>query len=86
MNDDAFKKLSEDSYQYFVSLGRPPKRNRHEEFVYKAGFCRGAALYKEALDHLMEEIGVLRGLECSYDSEEEIMAEVFLKLNQLCGN
>lgn len=37
------------------------------------------------LDNLWEEIRMLRCLEDSYDTQEEVIAEVFLKLNELCG-
>lgn len=38
------------------------------------------------LDYLQEEIGRLRALEGTYDTEEQVMNEIFLTLNKLCGN
>lgn len=36
-------------------------------------------------DEMEEEIRIMRGLEDSYDSEEDVLAEIFLRLNKLCG-
>jgi len=37
-------------------------------------------------DLVMEEIQRLRCLEDSYDTEEQVLAELLLGLNKLCGN
>lgn len=42
-----------------------------------------AAIVK--LDEVMEEIHRLRSLEDSYDTEDQVLAELLLGLNKLCG-
>lgn len=38
------------------------------------------------VQHLEEEIHLLRCLEDSYDSKDDVIAQVFLKLNELCDD
>ena len=85
MNDEEFKAASEKSYQDFIALGRPSMRDRHTEFRFKAGFSAGAQYMEKAYDDLMDEVRMLRGLEDSYDPEDEVISQIFLKLNELCG-
>jgi len=51
---------------------------------YTQTYADAAGKAQTELENLQEEIQMLRCLEDSYDTEQEVMEQVFLKLNELC--
>lgn len=84
-NDQELKKASDAAYEEFVSLGRPPIKDKATEFRFKAGFNKGAQFVEDKLIKVMDEVHRLRSLEDSYDTEDAVLGELLHGLNKLCN-
>ena len=53
---------------------------------YAQTYADASGTAQVALEDLQDEIRTLRALEDSYDTQDEVIAQIFLKLNNLCGD
>ncbi len=74
-------KLDEAGNYYFKHVDAMTGEGLHS----KSDIAAELGYRDKKYDDLMEEIRMLRCLEDSYDTQEKVIAEIFLKLNQLCG-